>query len=115
MVTEETEIRPRRAEQRGSLRRSAPLRCWLSDGGLDRYVMLADISTKGARIITVSPPAVASLLTLRLRLGTDGDKVRAVARVVWRAEGFRGRGGVAGVRFTDVVGAEAIARFVVEG
>jgi hypothetical protein len=115
MVTESIPTRARGVEERRCRRRSAPLRCWLSDGLVERYASLADISTDGARIGTVSPPALGSTVMLRFCLRTGGEEIHAVARVVWRAEGFRGRGGVVGVHFTNIVGAEAIAAFVEEG
>ena len=115
MANEGTDIRARRVEQRTSRRRSVPLRCWLSDGVVERYASLADVSLDGARVVTVSPPAVGATVSLRFRLQANGAEVRAIARVVWRAEGFRGRGGVVGVHFANVVGAEAIAAFVEEG
>jgi hypothetical protein len=42
-------------------------------------------------------------------------EVRATARVIWRTEGFRGRGGVIGVQFEEVDGAAEIASFIEEG
>jgi hypothetical protein len=115
MAIESTGTKNPRVEQRASRRRNVPLRCWLSDGVVDRYAALADVSLDGARVVTVAPPPVGTTVALRFRLQANGADVRAVARIVWRTEGFRGRGGVVGVHFANVVGAEAIAAFVEEG
>jgi hypothetical protein len=48
-------------------------------------------------------------------LRARGAEVRAEARVVWRSEGFRGRGGVMGVQFVSISGADEIAAYVGEG
>jgi len=107
--------RPRRVEQRQYPRRAGTVRCWLSDGAVDRYAMLVDVSVGGARVATVAPPAVGAAVTLRFRLGQRGaQEVQALARIVWRNAAARGRGGVVGMIFSEVQGAEHIARFVGE-
>ncbi len=104
--------RARRVEQRVNRRRVVPVRCWVSDGFVLRYASLADISLDGARILTTAPPSVGDVLTLRFRLRSSGQEVCASGRVVWRSEGFRGRGGVMGVHFTELSGADDIAAYI---
>lgn len=58
---------------------------------------------------------VGASLGLRFTLGDSGEEIRAKARVVWRSEGFRGRGGVIGVQFTSVTGADEIAAYIDDG
>jgi hypothetical protein len=107
--------RVRRAEQRANRRRNVPVRCWVSDGDVDRFASLADISLDGARLFTAAPPVVGRRVSLRFSLRPRGAEVRAEARVVWRSEGFRGRGGVVGVQFASISAADEIAAYVGEG
>ncbi|MBI5508149.1 MAG: PilZ domain-containing protein [Deltaproteobacteria bacterium] len=115
MALSPTEDRPARQEQRHGRRRAALLRCWLSDGAVERYTSLADVSLEGARVATVAPPPVGAVVTLRFRPRPQGGVVEAVARVVWRTEGFRGRGGVVGLHFVEVTGMQDLAALVAEG
>ncbi|MBI3179753.1 MAG: PilZ domain-containing protein [Deltaproteobacteria bacterium] len=112
MSSQSADSRARRVEQRVSRRRVVPVRCWVADGLVARYASLADISLDGARVLTTAPPSVGQLLSLRFRLRASGEEVRASGRVVWRSEGFRGRGGVMGVHFTEIAGAEEIAAYI---
>ncbi len=105
----------RRVEQRQFHRRNVLLRCWLSDGKVDRYASLVDISADGARVLTVAPPPTTAMVTLRLRLPPGDEEISAVARVVWRSEGFRGRGGVLGMQFAQIAGLTELTAFVKEG
>ena len=105
----------RRLEQRASRRRELPARCWVDDGSVERYASLADISVNGARVLTASPPQVGRTVALRFRLQPRGAEVRAEARVVWRSEGFGGRGGVMGVQFSALSRADEVAAYVEEG
>jgi len=91
------------------------VRCWVSDGEVDRYASLADISLDGARLFTAAPPVVGRRVTMRFLLRAKGTEVLAEARVVWRSEGFRGRGGVMGVQFLSISGADEIVAYVGEG
>ncbi len=91
------------------------MRCWVSDGTVKRYASLSDLSLDGARILTAAPPMIGVSLGLRFKLRDSGEEVRAKARVIWRSEGFRGRGGVIGVQFTNVTGADEIAAYIGEG
>ncbi len=110
----QAEPRPRRQEQRLGRRREGPLRCWVEDGQVDRFASLADLSREGARLFTVAPPPVGERVTLRMRLRPEGTEVCAEARVVWRAAGAHGRGGVMGVRFVSVDGVDEITAYVGE-
>jgi hypothetical protein len=114
-VREAEATRPNRPEQRAAPRRGSPVRCWAGDGTIERFASLADISRDGARLYTALPPAPGEIIDLRFRLAAAGAEVHAQARVVWRAEGPRGRGGVIGVSFIAVEGIEEIARYVGEG
>ena len=76
---------------------------------------LADISLDGARLFTAAPPVIGRRVSMRFLLRAQGIEVRAEARVVWRSEGFRGRGGVMGVQFLSISGADEIAAYVGEG
>ena len=82
---------------------------------MDRYASLADISLDGARLFTAAPPLVGRRVSLRFLLRARGVEVRAEARVAWRSEGFRGRGGVMGVQFVSISGADEIVAYVGEG
>ncbi len=104
-----------RPEQRASRRKVVPVRCWIVDGKVERYASLADISLDGARLLTASPPLVGTTVTMRFRLHCKGNEVSAEARVVWRSEGFRGRGGVMGVEFISLTGTDEIVAYVGEG
>ena len=110
-----SESRQRRSEQRVNRRRNVPVRCWVSDGEVDRYASLADISLDGARLLTAAPPSVGRRVSMRFSLRSKGAEVRAEARVVWRSEGLCGRGGVMGVQFVSISGADEIAAYVGEG
>ena len=99
-------------EQRHHVRRSTPLRCWLVDGKAERFVSLADLSLSGARVLAAAPPEVGERVVLRFNLPTSPVPVVANARVVWRAEGFRGRGGVLGLAFDSVSEVAALSAFI---
>jgi hypothetical protein len=111
----------RAQEQRANVRRKtftgqdgqAPLRCWLIDATAERYVSLADLSLDGARVLTLAPPGVGEKVVLRLD-NVPGEPLVVTARVVWRAEGFRGRGGVMGLAF-DSVSESPVLKQVVDG
>lgn len=65
-------------------------------------------------MVTAAPPAVGVNVDIKFSL-TDGvEEVRAKARVIWRSEGYRGRGGVMGIKFTDISGAEQIEAYMDE-
>src|SRR5688572_2364473 len=102
----------KREEQRKSQRKSTVARCWLADGAVDRYTLLSDLSVSGARVATAGPPPVGCSIALTFRLPESDAEVRASGRVVWRSEGFGGRGGVIGVEFGEVSETRAIAAFV---
>ena len=85
-------------QRRAHPRRPAAARCVVSDGIVERHTRLADLSSAGARIATAIPPEVGAQIQLVLLPGL-GDPIVLNAIVVWRSEGFRGRGGVMGVRF----------------
>ena len=111
----------RAEEQRANVRRKTlsaghdgrtPLRCWLIDATAERFVALADLSLDGARVLTLAPPGVGERVVLRLDL--PGDPLVVNAHVVWRAEGFRGRGGVMGLAF-DSVSETPVLKQVVDG
>ncbi len=78
----------------------------------ERFVSLADLSLDGARVLTLAPPGVGEKVELRLKL--PGDPLVVTAHVVWRAEGFRGRGGVLGLAF-DSVSENPVLQQVVDG
>ncbi len=99
------------------------LRCWVIDTNVERFVALADVSQRGARVLTATPPGVGERVELRFELPTElptgprapvagADTVIAQGRVVWRAEGFRGRGGVMGLAFESVSRDDALADFI---
>jgi hypothetical protein len=115
VVSQGAEPPNRRVEQRAHRRCKGACRCWLSDGTVDRFASIADVSLDGARVFTAGPPPVGAAVGLRFRLRDTGVQVRATARVIWRTEGFRGRGGVIGVQFEEVDGADEIASFIEEG
>jgi hypothetical protein len=105
-------------EQRSSPRRTVLLRCRIdgsSTDGVERHTRIADLATGGARIFTASPPALGEILTVSFRLTDAGPQIDTQARVVWRSEGFRGRGGVIGVEFVTVSDPDALARHLGEG
>jgi hypothetical protein len=110
---------PRAAPEHRIGRRCAVLlRCRLTDDShepVERFTRMSDLGAGGARILTAAPPAVGQTLTLRFRLDAQGIEIVARARVVWRSEGFRGRGGVIGVAFMAVSDPAALARFLGEG
>ncbi len=103
------EQRRDRAEQRRSPRRAASVRCLLADGHVDRYTTISDLSATGARVETAGPPAVGAAISVSFELQRP---VEAQGRVVWRSEGYRGRGGVIGVAFEHVSSPDALAAFV---
>ena len=105
-------FRTRRDEQRRSPRKSATVRSWLADGLVERYTVMCDLSAGGARVATAGPPAVGREVAISFRLSDLGDEVRASGRVVWRTEGYMGRGGVIGVEFAKVLPPDAIAAYV---
>jgi hypothetical protein len=83
----------------------------LGDGAVERHTVLSDLSATGARIATAGPPAVGRSIRLVFDLAAQRD-VEAHGRVVWRTQGFGGRGGLVGVVFERVSAPEAIAAFV---
>ncbi len=102
-------------EQRSAPRRAVLLRCRVQEGGeepVQRFTRIADLSVTGARILTASPPDVGEILTLSFQLSERGPRIDAEARVIWRSEGYRGRGGVIGVAFIALQNAAALERFV---
>jgi hypothetical protein len=99
-------------EQRAAVRRPAPLRCWIIDAKAERFVQLADLSLSGARVLAAAPPEVGERVVLRFQLPTSSLPIVCRAHVVWRAEGFRGRGGVMGLAFESVSEVAALAAFI---
>lgn len=87
------------------------VRCRLGDGAVDRYAQLADLSEGGARVVTAGPPAPGTRLSLTFKLD-DNEVIEAFARVVWRSEGFHGRGGLMGVQFESVSAPGVLAAFL---
>lgn len=104
----------RSREQRGSVRKQAKLRCWVIDKNVERYVSLADLSASGARVMTATPPSVGERVELRFDLPSALEPLVAQGRVVWRAEGFRGRGGVMGLAFDSVSGSQELDSFIAD-
>ena len=111
----------RAQEQRASVRRQTlfaghdgrtPLRCWLIDATAERYVSLADLSRDGARVLTSTPPSVGEHVELRVSL--PGEPLVVTGHVVWRAEGFRGRGGVMGLAFDSISATSALEQVIDE-
>ena len=102
----------RAQEQRHHERRATPLRCWIIDSRAERFVSLADLSLSGARVLAAAPPEVGERVVLRFTLPTSPVPVVATAKVVWRAEGFRGRGGVMGLAFESVSEVAALTAFI---
>lgn len=102
----------RAQEQRASVRKQTPMRCWLIDATAERYVSLADLSLQGARVLTATPPGVGERVVLRLSLPVSNEPLIVTGRVVWRAEGFRGRGGVMGLAFDTVSESRVLRRYV---
>lgn len=94
------------------MRRPAPLRCWVIDAKAERFVQLVDVSLSGARVLAAAPPEVGDRVVLRFQLPTSSPLVVASGRVVWRAEGFRGRGGVMGLAFESVNEVAALGAFI---
>ena len=99
----------RAQEQRASVRRQTafagpdgltPLRCWLIDATAERFASLADLSRDGARVLTSMPPSVGEKVELRVDMLQRPFVM--TGRVVWRSEGFHGRGGVMGLAFDSV-------------
>lgn len=88
------------------------LRCWVIDKHVERFVSLADLSTQGARVLTATPPSVGERVELRFDLPSSVETLIAKGRVVWRAEGFRGRGGVMGLAFDSVSAASDLESFI---
>lgn len=54
-------------------------------------------------------------MVLRVIVPTSSEPLVATGRVVWRAEGFRGRGGVMGLAFDSVSEAHALNSFIGDG
>ena len=103
-----------RVEQRHSRRRRAFIRCWVNDALARRYVRLIDVGLEGARVELALPPPVGDEVEIRFAFRPGGVVVRARGEVVWRTMGFRGRGGVMGVRFVEIDGGEVVADFLEE-
>lgn len=106
---------PRAAqEQREGKRRAVLIRCRLqgSHDAVERFTRIADLGPGGARIFTATPPGVGELLAITFRLSSAGATVVTEARVVWRSEGYHGRGGVIGVEFVTVSDPDAVQRFL---
>ena len=101
-----------RVEQRAHPRCGVNVRCWISDGRVQRYATLVDISMGGARVATAAPPPVGGLVTMKFSLSDDSAPIEADARIVWRAQGFRGRGGVMGLHFTGVADLSGIQAYL---
>ncbi len=96
-------------------RRPSSVRCRVSDGEVERFTRLANISFGGARVITASPPNAGTEVAIRFKLRHDGPAIESRARVVWRVEGFRGRGGMMGVAFESLSDEAEVARYVKQG
>lgn len=93
--------RERRVELRASERRPTQLRCWVGDQVVDRFVSACELSAAGARLVTATPPRVGERITVRFDVPGSAPPAPLRARVVWRTEGFRGRGGVMGIAFDE--------------
>lgn len=102
----------RQREKRGAERRSANIRTWVQDPFVRRLTRIVDISLSGARILTAHPPKVGTRLSLLFQLSPDGAKIEARAVVIWRSDGFAGRGGVMGIQFSWVSHPQEISNFV---
>lgn len=102
----------RAREQRYHERRATPLRCWIVDAKAERFVSLVDLSLSGARVLAAAPSEVGERVVVRFTLPTSPVPVVATARVIWRAEGFRGRGGVMGLAFESVSEVAALTAFI---
>ncbi|MEL6544035.1 MAG: PilZ domain-containing protein [Myxococcota bacterium] len=98
-------------EKRIATRLPADVRCWVGDGGVERYARVADVSEFGVRIETAAPPPVGASLSVRFKLPPLGQTVEATAEVRWRSMGHRGRAGAMGLSFTSVLGREAIEAY----
>ncbi len=98
-------------EKRIASRHPADIRCWVGDGGVERYARVADINEYGIRVETAAPPPVGSVLTVRFKLPPLGSTVNAQAEVRWRSTGHEGRAGAMGLQFTRVLGRETIQAY----
>ena len=105
----------RHAEQRASRRRALYVRCRIQDELVDRHAWLSDLSQGGARVLTAAPPCTGSYVRLTLSLPEVAEPIAAEGRVVWRAAGFGGRGGVMGIEFAWVSASETLAEVVHRG
>lgn len=98
-------------EKRIAPRHPTDIRCWVGDGGVERYARIADISPHGIRVETAAPPPAGTILTVRFKLPPRGHSVEAQAQVRWRSTGHEGRAGAMGLQFTRVLGREAIQAY----
>ncbi len=119
-----------RPSRRSSSRINLRARCWIDDGQVERYSRLVDLGNGGVRISTTRPQPVGTVVRIRFDLATrfipemgiqneTGMKsernfktVYASGRIIWRTEGFFGRGGLAGIEFIDVQGSSVISSFL---
>lgn len=98
-------------EKRIAPRHLADVRCWVGDGGVERYARVGDINEYGMRIETVAPPEVGATVTVRFKLPPLGSPVEAHAEVRWRANGEDTRSGAMGVQFQRILGRETIQAY----
>lgn len=113
MLAEQT-LTAARPEKRTTARRHGVLRCRVADASLVRFARLTELSYAGARVLTALPPRVGAEVTVRFRIGRQTSPIEASGVVVWRSDGFLGRGGVMGVRFVDISDERALTRYLNE-
>lgn len=101
-----------RSEQRRGRRQRVLVRCRLDDGRVERFAWLVELSAGGARIVTAAPPPVGQQLELTFALPEHAPLVCRGARVVWRAVGHWGRGGVMGLAFADEQAEHAVTEYL---
>lgn len=89
-------------------------RIWLSDGRVQRFTRMVNVSVGGARVVTACPPPVGAVMSLSFQLSPDLPPISGQGVVVWRVEGHRGRGGVVGLEFLHVDNPELISQFAFE-
>ncbi|MEZ4271667.1 MAG: PilZ domain-containing protein [Myxococcota bacterium] len=101
-----------RSSRRSGPRRTTSARCRINDGDIERFTRLMDVGAGGIRVRTAKPPDIGAEVGVRFSLRDDGQEVQATGRVVWRGEGFHGRGGVMGVVFTTVENVGEITHYL---
>ena len=111
-MLDDLDTAPVDSEQRANPRRDVSIRCRVLACDIERFTRIVDLSCGGARVVTATPPGVGTRLGLRFALRPGGAEVEATAIVIWRVDGFRGRGGLMGVEFQAVSNPSEIADFV---